>query len=166
MRRTKTSHCGFTVVEMLMVMMILGVMLTALAAAFNASVANYRVNEDAFKVTNTARQALARITTELRTSKGVAIDDPNSQCTLITAGDSIIRYSFDSSDKKLYLITVDDTTDDDYILCENVSAMTFVLAADPCDVGVIRNVQISMTLSTDHFTKSISTAAVLRRNIP
>ena len=166
MLRTKTSRCGFTVIEMLMTLMILGMLLAALAAAFSASIANFKVNEDAFKLTNSARQALARITTELRTATAVEVSEPSYECSLITSGNSNITYKFDSTDNTLYLITNDSLLDDDYILCENVTAMTFVKAVDPVDSGVIRNVQISMTLSSDNFTKSISTAAVLRRNIP
>jgi len=166
MCRTKTSRCGFTIVEILVVLMILGVLLTALAAAFSASVTNFKVNEDAFEVTNSARQALTRITTELRTANAVAVSEASSQCSMVTSDNRDITYKFDSTDNTLYLVTNDSTLDDDYILCENVAAMTFVKAVDPVDAGVIRNVQISMTLSSDNFTKSISTAAVLRRNIP
>ncbi len=166
MRMTKTYRCGFTIVEILMVLMILGMLLAALAAAFSASITNFRINEDAFKVTNSARQALARITTELRTASAVAVSEPSSQCSLVTSDIRVITYKFDSTDNTLYLVTLDDLTDDDYILCKNVTAMTFVKAADPADAGVIRNVQISMTVSANNFTKSISTAAVLRRNIP
>ena len=166
MCRRKTFRCGFTIVEILIVLMILGVLLTALAAAFSASVSNFKVNGEAFKITNSARQALARITTELRTCNAVAVSEPSSQCSLVTSGNSDITYKFDSTDSTLYLVTNDSLLDDDYILCEDVVAMTFVKAADPADAGVIRNVQISMTLSSDNFTKSISTAAVLRRNMP
>jgi len=166
MYRTKTSRCGFTVVEILMALMIMGMLLTALAAAFSASVTSFKVNEDAFKLTNSARQALTRITTELRTANAVAVSEPSSQCSLVTSGNSDITYKFDSTNNTLYLVTNDSTSDDDYILCENVASMTFVKAVDPLDAGVIRNVQISMTLSSDNFTKSISTAAVLRRNMP
>ena len=166
MFRAKTSRCGFTVIEMLMTLMILGMLLTALAAAFSASIANFKVNEDAFKLTNSARQALSRITTELRTAIAVEVSEPSYQCSLITSGNSDITYKFDSTNNTLYLVTNDSLLDDDYILCENVAAMIFVKAVDPVDSGVIRNVQISMTLSSDNFTKSISTAAVLRRNIP
>lgn len=166
MCRTKTFRCGFTVVEILMALMILGMLMAAMAAAFSASVANFKVNEDAFKLTNSARQALGRITTELRTASAVAVSEASSQCSLITSGSQVITYKFDSSDNTLYLVTPFNIFDDDYILCENVAAMTFVKAVDPFDAGKVRNVQISMTLSSDNITKSISTAVVLRRNMP
>lgn len=165
MCKTQTSRCGFTLVEILMVLMILGVLLTALAGAFSASITNFKVNEDAFKLTNSARQALGRITTELRTANAVAVTEASSQCSLVTSDNRDITYKYDSSDSTLYLVTNDDAFDDDYILCEDVTAMTFVKAVDPSDAGVIRNVQISMTLSTNNFTKNMSTAAVLRRNL-
>jgi hypothetical protein len=147
---------------MLIGMMIAAMLMTALAAAFDASMLNFKINEDAFKVTNTARQALVRITTELRTANAVAVSEPASECSIITAGNSNVTYKFDSTDNTLYLIT----NDDDYILATGVTAMTFTKGLDPTDPGVVRNVQISMTVSANNFTKTISTAAVLRRNIP
>lgn len=162
MYRTRTFRTGFTIVEMLMAMMIMAMLMTALAAAFNASMVNFKANEDAFKVTNIARQALIRITTELRTANAVAVSEPSSQCSIITAGNSDVTYKFDSTDNTLYLIT----SDGDYILATGVTAMTFTKGIDPTDPGVVRNVQISMTVSANNFTKTIATAAVLRRNIP
>ena len=166
MYRTRTFRTGFTIVEMLIALMIMAMLMTALAAAFNASMLNFKTNEDAFRVTNIARQALIRITTELRTANAVAVSEPSSQCSIITAGNSDVTYKFDSTDDTLYLITNDIAIDDDYILATGVTAMTFTKGVDPTDPGVIRNVQISMTVSANNFTKTISTAAVLRRNIP
>ena len=151
---------------MLMALMIAAMLLTALAAAFNASMVNYKTNEDAFKVMNTARQALNRITTELRTANAVAVSEPASQCSIITDDNRDVTYKFDNTDNTLYLVTNDTTSDDDYTLATGVTAMTFTRATDPSDSGVIRNVQISMTVSDDYFTKTIATAAVLRKNIP
>lgn len=162
MYRTRTFRTGFTIVEMLMALMIMAMLMTALAAAFNASMASFKANEDAFRATNIARQALIRITTELRTANAVVVSEPSSQCSIITAGNSDVTYKFDSTDNTLYLIT----NDDDYILATGVTAMTFTKGIDPTDPGVVRNVQISMTVSANNFTKTIATAAVLRRNIP
>lgn len=166
MYRKRAIKTGFTVVEMLMALMIAAMLMTAIAAAFSASMVNFKINKDAFRVTNSVRQALARITTELRTANAVAVTEPSSQCSLITADSRDITYKYDSTNNTLYLVTNDSTSDDDYILAESVTAMTFTKAVDPTDPGVIRNVQISMTVSENNFTKTLSTAAVLRKNIP
>jgi hypothetical protein len=66
------------------------VLLTAVAVAFNASIINYRENEDMFWSVNNARQALARMTSEIRIGYPVLVPpppppEPNNQCTFTTA---------------------------------------------------------------------------------
>ena len=52
---------------------IFGMLMAAVGLAFNASAVNYSQNETMFKAMNTARQALLRITTEIRTAQSVAL---------------------------------------------------------------------------------------------
>lgn len=157
---------GFTLVEVLVSLAISGILLAAVAVAFNASVINYRENEDIFKTINSARQALFRITTELRTADAVDPNAPSNECSMIKASGEDITYRFDSSDGKLYLITNDDTSDDDYVLCNNVTAMTFTKDTAVKDtLIVVKNVQISMTIVNDNISKTVSAAAVIRRNL-
>ncbi len=106
------SNAGFTIVEMLLSLMILGMLLAAAALAFNASAINFSENEAMFKAMNTARQALLRITTEVRTAQSVALlgagagDDPdNSRCSMITSGSGNVTYRYNSADNTLYLFT-------------------------------------------------------------
>jgi len=157
---------GFTVVEMLLALAILGVLLASVAVAFQASAINYRENEDMFKAMNSARAALLRITTSLRTAQAVAVTEPVSQCSLITADSQNITYQFNNTDNTLYLITNDDAIDADYVLCRDVTAMTFNRATVPDEPTAIRNVQISMTVSAGNISQTISTAAVVRKNLP
>jgi prepilin-type N-terminal cleavage/methylation domain-containing protein len=53
---------GFSLAELLIALAIAAMLLVAVAVAFNASATNYQQNEDIFKVVNSARQALCRIT--------------------------------------------------------------------------------------------------------
>jgi prepilin-type N-terminal cleavage/methylation domain-containing protein len=163
----KINKCsGFSLAELLIALAISGILLAAVAVAFNASVANYRENEDIFKTINSARQALFRITTELRTADSVDPDAPANECSMIKASNENITYRFNSGDGKLYLITNDDTTDDDYVLCDNVKAMTFTKdTAVEDSLIIVKSVQISMTVANDNITKTISAAAVVRRNL-
>ena len=152
---------GFTVIELLFVLVITALLLGVVAVAFNASIINYRENEDIFKTINNARQALSRITSQIRTG----LVDPNDvlsedRCKLLCAGGSEITYQYDSADDKLYLH--DHDTGTDYVLCDNVTAMTFKKDNDT-PTGDVKSVQISMTVVSDNVERTVSAAAVVRK---
>ena len=160
-RRTK-SAVGFTIAELLIALAITGMLLAAMAVAFNASVTGYRENEDIFKTINDARQALTRITTQLRTAEFVDPCSPVNECSFFTADESDITYLFRDADDKLYVITNSDGNE--YVLCENVTSMSFIKT--PTDDGSdCKNVQISMTVQNGNIQKTIAAAAVVRRNL-
>lgn len=172
-RPCKTA-VGFTIIEVLLALAISALLLTAAAVAFKASTMNYQENEDIFETINKARQALSRITTQVRTADAVDPYAPANECSLITAAAANITYRYDSSDSKLYLITNDDLSDSDYVLCDNVIAMTFNKAtvtetADvngvPTPVTKVRSVQTSMTVQSGDVQRKLSAAAVVRRNL-
>ena len=160
--RAASIRCGFTIMELLLALAIASMLLAAVAVAFNASMINYRQNEDIFKVINSARQSLFRMTTQLRTGDNVSVSDPNNRCSFFTAEDKNITYEYRSADKKLYLITNSDGQE--YVLCENVTAMTFTKT--PTDDGTdCKSVQISITVARGNVERKISAAAVIRRNL-
>ena len=155
---------GFTIVELLLALAIASVLLAAVATAFNASIINYRENEDIFKTINSARGALLRITSQLRTADAVDPNSPVNECTLITAGGDDVTYQYNNGDNKLYLI--DNLSGSDYVLCDNVTAMTF--AKDTVIIeGIekVRSVQVSITVARGNAQRKISAAAVIRRNL-
>ncbi|MHC4926463.1 MAG: type II secretion system protein, partial [Planctomycetota bacterium] len=49
---------AFTIIEMMMSLVILAMLMTAVAFAFDASVENYNANQGIYKTVNTGRQAL------------------------------------------------------------------------------------------------------------
>ena len=160
------SKAGFTVAELLLALALAGMLLAAVAVAINASATNYQQNEDVFKAVNSARQALFRITSQLRTANAVDPNAPSNECTMITAAGENITYQYNNGDGKLYLITNDDLTDSDYVLCDNVTAMTCTknwVVEDGWTI--VKNVQISLTVASDDIKKTISSAAVIRRNL-
>lgn len=162
---TKFIAC-FAIVELLLALAITGLLLAAVAVAFNASIINYQENEDIFKTINSARQALFRITTQLRTADAVDPNSPDNECALITAGGDDITYRYNSGDNKLYLITNDDLFDSDYVLCENVTAMTFTKDAVIEDMQIkVKSVQISMMVVSGDIVQTVSSAAAVRRNL-
>jgi len=156
---------GFTIVELLLVLVISSILLAAVAVAFNASIINYRENEDIFKTINNARQALFRITSQLRTGYWVDPNAPNNECSFFTSDDQDITYEFRSADNKLYLITNSDGQE--YVLCENVTAMSFFKT--PTDDGLdCKSVQISMTVQSGpprQMQRTLSAAVVVRKNL-
>ncbi|GAI02764.1 unnamed protein product, partial [marine sediment metagenome] len=162
--RAASIRCGFTIVELLVALAIASILLAAVATAFNASIINYRENEDIFKAINSARGALLRITSQLRTADAVDPTSPANECTLITAGGDDVTYQYNNGDNKLYLITNDDLTDPDYVLCENVTAMTFTKTPTD-DETDCKSVQISITVARGNAQRKISAAAVIRRNL-
>ena len=154
---------AFTIVELLMALVITGILLVAVAVAFNASVINYRENENIFKATNTARQALTRITTHIRTG----LVDPNNMgnqniCRVLNADNSEVTYQYYDSGPKngqLYLAT---DAGQEYLLCDNITSMSFV--KNPTDNGFdVKSVLISMTVQSDNVERKVSSAAVVRR---
>ncbi|MHC4737978.1 MAG: PulJ/GspJ family protein [Planctomycetota bacterium] len=155
---------GFTLAEILIVLAITGLLLAAVAVTFNASVMGYQENEAIFKTVNDGRQALLRITSQLRTGHFVDTVAPSNECSFLTANDEDITYQYRSADNKLYLITNDDLTDSDYLLCENVTSMSFTktLTDDGLDC---KSVQISMTIQNNNTVKTFTAAAVIWRNL-
>jgi prepilin-type N-terminal cleavage/methylation domain-containing protein len=159
---------GFNLAEILIALAITGLLLAAVAVTFNASVMGYQENEAIFKTVNDGRQALFRITTQLRTAAAVDPCTPNNECTLVTAGGDNITYQYNNTDNKLYLITNDDLSDSDYLLCDNVTAMVFTRATDvdtSTGLDYVKSVQISMTVQNGNVEKTFTAAAVIWRNL-
>ena len=160
-RYTKYER-AFTIAEALIVLAITGMLLTAVAVAFNASIINYRQNEQMFKTINNARQALCRITTQLRTGHAVDPNAPSNECSFFTADDSDITYRYSSADNRLYVIT--NSNGKQYLLCDDVTSMSFIKT--PTDDGTdCKSVQISMTVQSGDFQRTLSAASVVRRNL-
>ncbi|MHC4070074.1 MAG: PilW family protein [Planctomycetota bacterium] len=152
---------GFTMVELLLAFAITVLLIAAAAVAFNASVMNYKENEDVFSATNGARQALSRITSQLRTGlvDPNTISDPN-RCKLLCADGSTVTYRYDPNDNTLYRLNHGTGTEN--VLCENVTAMSFEKDID-ASTGDVKSVQISMTVECDNIHRTVAAAAVIRK---
>jgi prepilin-type N-terminal cleavage/methylation domain-containing protein len=158
MRNARHNH-GFTIVELLIALAITGILLAAVAVAFNASIINYTENQNIFKSINGARQALSRITTQVRTG----LVDPNNifdqtRCKVLCADGSTVTYRYESGEQKLYL----NTSGVDHLLCDNVAAMTFK-KDNGTPTGDVKSVQISMTVVSGDVRQTVSAAAVVRK---
>ena len=156
--RPTKSAAGFTLAELLIALAVMGILLAAVAVAFNASFTNYRENEDVFKSINKARQALSRITSRLRTANSVNTNSPINECAIETADGNFETYRY--SDNKLYL----DVNSNPYVLCDNVTAMTFIKTLTT-DGAEVKSVQISMTVASGDIERTVAAAAVVRRTL-
>ncbi|RKY04539.1 MAG: hypothetical protein DRP66_11595 [Planctomycetota bacterium] len=162
--RSSRTKVGFTLIETLIALALLGMIMAAVGVAVHASAMNYKANEDIFTAMSTARQAMARITSDLRTARGEVSDtDPSTQCSFYTADDRNITYRFNPADSTLYLDINNVGSTDSYVLCRNVSAMTFTRT--PATGDPARNVRISMTVTVGGTSQTVASAAVIRRNM-
>ena len=165
---TMKSTRGFTIVELMVSLVILAMLMATVALAFNASVINYNTNKDLYRAMNTARQSLLRATSDIRIALTVDGSEADNKCTVDLGTEQYI-YQFDSVNKLLNLTTVGTPTDGTYVLCKNVSSMTFKKSPATAPVageGGARNVRISMTVTVGNESQKISTAAVIRRYVP
>ena len=158
MRNTRHNH-GFTIVEMLIALAITAILLTAIAVAFNASIINFNENQKIFKAINQARQALTRITTQVRTAMMVDPNNDQTRCRVLCADGSTVTYRYESGEHKLYL---DTSGVDHHLLCDNVAAMTFK-KDNGTPTGDVKSVQVSMTVVSGDVRQTVSAAAVVRK---
>jgi prepilin-type N-terminal cleavage/methylation domain-containing protein len=158
----KLKKHAFTIAEMLVALAVMGILLTAVAIAFNASAINYNENQDMFNALNSGRQAMMRMTSQLRTANAVAPTEVNTQCSLVTADNQSVRFRYDSSAHIVYLSFLDagNNITSSYALCHNVTAMTFNRSLA---TGTVKSVQMSMTITVGNNSQTIASAVVLRK---
>jgi prepilin-type N-terminal cleavage/methylation domain-containing protein len=153
---------GFTIAEMLMALMITGMLLAAIAVAFNASMKNFKDNREIFYAANKARQALTQMVPRIRTGAAFNTSSPSNECNFYENGDPTkhIIYHYNSSDKKLYLYAGGETL----VLCDSVTALTFTkhMGGSPPDAN---SVIISLTVAEGSTSQTFSTAVAIRKNL-
>lgn len=185
----KNKH-GFTIIEVMMSLVILAMLMTAVAFAFDASVTNYQQNKGIYETINRGRQALLRITNDLRTASEVALinnfepaallaqDPDNSQIGLTTSDGSNIWYIYADKYPEGSPDGVNDTLclEKDgtlYTLCDNVTSVTFDRTEDLVDLGgtigsiwLVRDVRIVLAVTDDDgkVSKKIAAATLVRKN--
>ncbi len=159
------SGAGFTLIELMLVLAIMAVLMAAVGIAFNGVSTNHRENDNAFKAINQARQAVQRITAQLRTADAVDPCAPAHECTFVASDGSLLTYTFDSNAGKLYLKTDDDLSDPDYVICDDVSSANFAKSTSAANPTLVKTVQIELTTEVGNATKKICAAAAIRRNI-
>ncbi|UCD49059.1 MAG: prepilin-type N-terminal cleavage/methylation domain-containing protein [Phycisphaerales bacterium] len=162
------GNAGFTMVECLIGLAISAMLLTALTVAFNASIINFRENEKMFESVNNARQALTRMTSELRTADSVSFFEPSNRCVFFGAAEpsTLITYEYrdatDPNDPETLVLIKNGTA---YTLCDDVTAASFTKTQADGDPNGLdsKSVLISMTVKTGDQERTLAAAAVVRR---
>lgn len=159
----RQSPQAFTLVECLIGLAISAILLAAVAAAFNASLVSYGENEEMFWTINNARQALARMTSQLRTGYAVNPSADANEVSFFTAANENTTYEFRSDEQRLYLVQ-NTTPVKEYVLCDDVVSASFTktMTDDGMDC---KSVQISLTVESGDTQRTLSAAAVVRRNL-
>jgi|GEM_PF-3287521 len=165
MRKIHSRQTGFTIAEMLVALVVMSLLLTAIATAFNASAANYRQNAAIAEAMNSARQVVGRMTTLIRTGQPSPATEAVGTCSLITAEGHAVVLRYNAGQSRVYY---DDTTDGtSNVLCENVTRLTFAKAKVTSGPGspYVKRVVITMTITIGDVSETITSAAVVRKNI-
>jgi len=160
-RKTRSGSAAFTMAEMLIALVIMAILLTAIATAFHASSMNYRENSGIAEAMNSARNALTRMTTLIRTGQPLSTGEAVGTCSLMTADSHDITFRYDAGQSTLYYD--DNGLGTSSKLCENVTSITFTKSLTGANV---KSVVISMTIQIGDVTETFTSAAVVRKNLP
>jgi type II secretory pathway pseudopilin PulG len=169
---TTTRRLGLSLVEVMVSLAITATLLTAAAAAFNASSNVIQTNDEFFRATQAARISLHQIITQVRRGS-VNTASTSTSLRLITAaqddgsGEDDVTYSFVPAENKLKLITNDDPADPDYTLASNVDNITFEVETgeDYTHAPCVTRVTVAVTVKVGDNVVTLSGAACPRRNL-
>jgi prepilin-type N-terminal cleavage/methylation domain-containing protein len=171
---------GLSLIEIMIALAIAATLLTAAAAAFNASSNVVQTNDEFFRATQAARVSLHQILTNVRRASSVEDNrDPVTRVAdthklqLTTArnddgsGQDLLTYRYLPANQKLMLLTDEDLTDPDYTLASNVATLAFniEMGKDYNNSDVPVRVDVSITVKVGGNSVTLSGSAAPRRNI-
>jgi hypothetical protein len=147
-------------------------LLTAAAAAFNASSQVVQENDEFFRATQAARISLHQILTQVRRGTVQLASDPHwvrlttAPAEGEVAGDDV-TYRYLPANQRLVLVTNADATDPDYTLASNVSGVTFDVDPGTNAIGAACVARVSVTIKVRVGSNEVTLtgAAAPRRNL-
>ncbi len=167
----ETLKSGFTLVEILAATALMALLLTAIAAAMQASFKSYSENDRMSSVTQAARSILMKMTREIRVSEDISSN--STSVTIIPIADSSgvtqIKYEL-SAGTLTYYRTVGTTTESSVILGDgdkvHVTGLSLspVMGVDAMSQPCTKALTIKITLSVDNQTFALTATAAPRRN--
>ena len=163
---------GLSLVEVMFSLTITAALLTAAAVAFNASSDVIQSNDQFSRATQGARVSLHQILTQVRRGS-VNTNWTPTALRMVTArnddgtGEDDVTYFYDATAKQLKLITNDSTSDPDYVLANNVTAMQFAaeIGQDHTLAPCVVRVTVYITVTVGGNTITLSGSAAPRRNL-
>ena len=169
---TITRRLGLSLVEVMISLAITATLLTAAAAAFNASSNVIQTNDEFFRATQAARISLHQILTQVRRGS-VNTASTTTALRLITAaeddgtGEDDYTYSFVAAENKLKLITNDNLLDPDYTLASDVDNVSFAVETgeDYTHAPCVTRVNVAVTVKVGDNVVTLSGSACPRRNL-
>lgn len=104
--RRRSRRAGFTLVELLLSAALVGLLLSAVAAAMHASLTSYEENTKAAALNQTTRTLLMRMRREIRTAAAVNHEAEYNQLVIIPPEDGSglqeIKYEYDHGTQTFY----------------------------------------------------------------
>lgn len=166
----RPSRTGLSLVEVLISLAIAAMLLVAVGTAFTASAQAIEVNDQFFMATQSARLSLARVLTDAR--RGTTQEDAlTDRVRILTTPSDPTQpahdrtYEYRPATKQLVVVTNDDATDPDYILANNVSAVTFTkeIGQDANNTNCVTRLAMTITITVGKNSVQLSGAAAPRR---
>lgn len=154
---------GFTLVEILIALAVGALLVTAVMVAFNSAAVNYKENAAIAESMNKSRQFLYKLLSQLRTAQSVD-NVTNTECSFRTDDGSNLSYIYDGNN--VYLDTTpDDSSDSNYLVCENISDIQFTKVTADGDPNSIESIRVDIQITRDGKTRTLSAGTSLRKNL-
>lgn len=157
-RASRHRPFGLSLAELMISLAICAMLLSAVAAAFHSTTQAVEVNDRFFRASQTARVAMAQMTSAVRVSdacqvgsadqQGLSVITGAANLDIITIDGRMYSYVFDEAARTLSLVKAnDDGTTSAYVLARDVSdaSMDGVIEHHP-DTGVRRLVKVSIRI--------------------
>ncbi|MEO6436737.1 MAG: hypothetical protein ABIP55_13390 [Tepidisphaeraceae bacterium] len=156
---------GLGLIEAVITLVICSTLLLAIGSAYVASAQAITVNDNFFRASQAARVAMTQLQSAIRRSDALQVPS-STRVDLIAFDARDLSYVYNSASRQLRLVTNASTTDPDYVLARNVTAVSFAADSenDP-DTGTSRVVRVTINLDLNVGNEQIhlSGSAVPRR---
>ena len=163
----ETPRRAFTLVEVLVSLMILGLLMGGMAVAMNAYLGSYEENEHVATLTHTARFILSRMMGEVRMAADV--DSTATQLTITPVdGSEFQQIQYELADGELwYRRTVSGTREEGVLTGDGADGITvdeFSIVREDSQGGTPLSVKVRLALSRGDESFAVTSSAAIRRN--
>ncbi|MCE5276776.1 MAG: type II secretion system protein [Planctomycetaceae bacterium] len=161
---------GFTLVEVLLTLAVLGIVLAGVAVALQAALTSYTQNNRIAAVAQTARAVMDRMSREIRTATNVNSTSTSLTITPPDDGSGLQTIVYQLTGGQLHMRrTVNGAVDDAVLLGDggeaggDVAISTFNVIREDAG-GLCQSVKVRLTMTCANETYTATCSAALRRN--